>query len=146
VAGRNRYPDDMPADLPVLVIDGARFDDLPGFAREFSSLLDDYTWTDNLDAFNDILRGGFGTPEGGFVLRWLDSDRSRQRLGWDATTEWLARNLERCHPSNRESVQERLAQAREHQGTTVFEWIVGIIGDHGPGGREADDNVHLELL
>ena len=23
----------------------------------------------NLDAFNDILRGGFGTPDEGFVLR-----------------------------------------------------------------------------
>ena len=31
----------------------------------------------NLDAFNDMLRGGFGTPPGGFVLRWVNSARSR---------------------------------------------------------------------
>jgi hypothetical protein len=136
----------VPAELPVLVIDGARFDDLPGFAREFSALLDDYTWTGTLDAFNDILRGGFGTPETGFVLRWLHSDGSRQSLGWEATTQWLASNLETCHPSNREGVREQLAQAQEHLGTTMFDWIVDIISDHGPGGREADDNVHLELL
>ena len=140
------YPGGVPAELPVLVVDGSRFDNLPGFAREFSSLLDDHTWAGNLDAFNDILRGGFGTPETGFVLRWLHSDRSRQSLGWGATTEWLASNLASCHPSNRESVREQLAHARRHQGTTIFDWIIEIISDHGPGGRQADDNVHLELL
>jgi hypothetical protein len=30
-------------DLPVLVIDGARFFDLEGFTREFSRLLSNYT-------------------------------------------------------------------------------------------------------
>jgi hypothetical protein len=66
---------------PVLVIDGDTFDDLDGFAHQFSSYLSDHVWHGNLDAFNDILRGGFGTPEGGFVLRWLSSDRSRRMLG-----------------------------------------------------------------
>src|SRR4051812_39471703 len=84
--------------LPVLVINGSEFTDLAGFAREFSALLDDYTWTDSLDAFNDILRGGFGTPDGGFVLRWVHSDLSRDALGWQATVGWLETTLERCHP------------------------------------------------
>ena len=101
-------------ELPILIVDGARFDDLSGFAHEFSALLDHYTWTDSLDAFNDILRGGFGTPEIGFLLRWLDSDRSRAALGWDATIEWLTRTLQRCHPSNRNHFSEQLAQARRH--------------------------------
>jgi RNAse (barnase) inhibitor barstar len=52
-------------DLPVLVIDGANFTDFDGFAAEFSRLLGNYTWRGNLDAFNDVLRGGFGTPEHG---------------------------------------------------------------------------------
>lgn len=67
--------------LPVLVIDGDRFDDLAGLADEWSRHLDGHRWKGNLDAFNDILRGGFGTPEGGFVLRWLSADRSRHLLG-----------------------------------------------------------------
>jgi RNAse (barnase) inhibitor barstar len=69
------------AALPVLVVDGANFSDLDGFAREFSRLLRDYTWRGNLDAFHDILRGGFGTPEDGWLLRWLNSDLSRAALG-----------------------------------------------------------------
>jgi hypothetical protein len=56
-------------DLPALLIDGSRFDDLSGFTREFSPLLDHSTGCGGLDAFNDILRGGFGTPDDGFVLR-----------------------------------------------------------------------------
>ena len=89
------------ADVPVLVIDGAVFSDFEGFAREFSRLLDDHVWRGNLDAFNDILRGGFGTPEGGWVLRWLNSDVSRVVLGHQAMIEWLEDVLLTCHPSNR---------------------------------------------
>jgi hypothetical protein len=53
----------------VLMIHGSRFADVDGFKREFSALLSDHTWGRNLDPFNDVLRGGFGTPEGGFILR-----------------------------------------------------------------------------
>ena len=134
-----------PAELPVLTIDGDRFDDLDGFAREFSKLLADYTWRGNLDAFNDILRGGFGTPEDGFVLRWLNAERSREALGWPATIAWYERTLTTCHPSNRDHMRAELEKARRHEGTTLFDWIVEIIQVHGPGGREAGGNVHLEL-
>jgi Barstar (barnase inhibitor) len=130
---------------PVLIIDGARFDDLAGFAREFSKHLHDYVWHGSLDAFNDILRGGFGTPEQGFVLRWLHSDRSREALGWKATIAWLEDTIARCHPSNREHLGQELAAARHHEGTTLFDRIIEIIREHGPGGREAEDAVELDL-
>ena len=52
-------------------IDGARFDDLEGFWNEVSNhLIPGRYWGRNFDAFNDILSGGFGTPDDGFVLRW----------------------------------------------------------------------------
>ena len=39
-------------------------------------------WGKNLDAFNDILRGGFGSlPTGGFVLRLKSSGRLKKALG-----------------------------------------------------------------
>jgi Barstar (barnase inhibitor) len=97
-------------EKPVFVIDGSRFTDFDGFAQEFSTLLTDWTWRGNLNAFEDILRGGFGTPEGGFVLRWLNSERSRDALG------------------------------------TQFDVVIRMIRDHGPGGRESEDGVELELL
>mgnify|MGYP000603763302 FL=1 len=60
------------------------FSDLSGFARHFSSIaLKEYEWRGNLDAFNDILRGGFGTPDGGFILIWRKHEKSIDSLGQD---------------------------------------------------------------
>jgi hypothetical protein len=38
-----------------------------------------------------------------------------------------------------------LEAARRHEEPTLFDIIVGIISEHGPGGREAEYNVHLVL-
>jgi hypothetical protein len=131
--------------LPVLVIDGASFCDLDGFAREFSRLLSNYTWRGNLDAFNDLLRGGFGTPETRWVLRWLNSTSSRAALGYAETARWLEQLLLTCHPSHRPVIAARIRGARRGEGLTLFDEIVGIIRNHGPGGRESEDGVVLEL-
>ena len=62
------------APKPVYEIDGNRFSTLEGFYDEISRvLIPGPYWGRNLDAFNDILRGGFGTPEVGFILRWKNS-------------------------------------------------------------------------
>jgi RNAse (barnase) inhibitor barstar len=96
---------------PEREIDGERFATLDGFFDEVERVLlaPGVYWGRNLDAFNDILRGGFGTPEGGFVLRWRRVDLSRARLG------------------------------------ASFDTLVAILRDHGPGGREAEDGVELQL-
>ena len=135
----------MTRDLPVLVIDGSRFSDLDGFAHELSRLLDGYTWRGNLDALNDVLRGGYGTPDGGWVLSWTSSDVSRAALGHQETARRLERLLPRVHPSNRSDVEARLADARRGEGPTLFDEIVAIIREHGPGGRESADGILLEL-
>ncbi|MCC6741170.1 MAG: barstar family protein [Planctomycetia bacterium] len=65
----------------VFILDGTRFSTLDGFYDEVSRVLvPGAKWGRNLDAFNDILRGGFGTPAGGFVLRWTHAGRSRRTL------------------------------------------------------------------
>jgi hypothetical protein len=132
--------------LPVLVIDGALFSDLDGFAREFSRLLCNYTWRGSLDAFNDLLRGGFGTPANGWVLRWLDSESSRAALGYEATIRRLEQLLLTCHPSNRLAIEAWISSARRGEGPTLFDEIVEIIRDHGPGGSESEGGVVLELV
>ncbi len=63
-------------------IDGGDFRDLQEFYDVISRvLIPGVDWGRNLNAFNDILRGGFGTPDVGFVLRWKNSSVSRKRLG-----------------------------------------------------------------
>jgi len=114
-----------------LTIDGEQFSTLDEFYEEVSrKLIPGAEWGRNLDAFNDVLRGGFGTPEEGFVLVWRSSDLSRERLGYAETIRELERRLLRCHPSSRAMVMEQLSQARRSAGPTSFDWLVEIIREH----------------
>ncbi|MBK8040162.1 MAG: barstar family protein [Verrucomicrobiaceae bacterium] len=127
-------------------IDGTQFSDLQEFFDQISEhLIPGAEWGRNLDAFNDILRGGFGTPDEGFILVWLNSAESKKRLGYDETQSQLERRLQRCHPTNRDDVAMDLEQAKRHEGSTVFDWLVEIIEAHCEGGDEAEDGVELRL-
>lgn len=130
---------------PVFVIDGQNFDSLAGFFDEVGTSLGTSPWGRNLDAFNDILRGGFGTPDGGFVLRWVSSDVSRAVLGYEATTRYYESMLQSCHPANVQRVSHDLETARRGQGQTLFDIVVEIISAHGPSGDEHESGVELEL-
>ncbi len=127
-------------------INGKNFSTLDEFFDEITRVLIPGTnWGRSLDAFNDILRGGFGTPQGGFVLHWKNSAESRQRLGIAETIRQLEHHLERCHPSNRAFVEHDLNLAHAGRGSTVFDWLIELIRAHGTGGAEADDRVELIL-
>ena len=132
---------------PAIYIDGEHFSTLDEFFRHFQEqALDGACWGSNLDSFHDVLRGGFGTPEDGFLLIWKNHLLSRSRLGYAETQRVLRRRLTTCHPANDERVQAELALAQQHQGETVFDWLVEIIRIHGPGGPEQDDGVDLLVL
>lgn len=112
-------------------IEGQSFSTLEEFAEHFSKVvLSDYDWHGNLDAFDDILIGGYGTPDQGFILVWKDSNISRERLGYSETARQLRKRLETCHPSNRGLVASELEMALQHTGSTVFDWLVEIIQGH----------------
>ena len=128
------------------ILDGTKVTSLEAFYDQISdTLIPNAFWGRNLDAFNDILRGGFGTPNEGFVFRWTHSETSRANLGYPETVRQLEKRLERCHPTNRDSVRACLRQAQQGEGATVFEWLVDIIRDHGAGGEQSEDNVRLFL-
>jgi hypothetical protein len=128
-------------------IDGTRFSTLEEFLAEFSRVVipKSHPLSHSLDAFNDVLRGGFGTPDEGFTIRWKNHDVSKRRLGYPETVRQLELRLTRCHPTNRPAVSRDLEEARAGHGPTVFDWITEIIRDHGPGGLEAQDKVDLLL-
>lgn len=121
------------------VIDGNNFSTLEEFYDEISRILiPESYWGKNLDAFNDILYGGFGTPEEGFVLVWKNSEVSKVKLGFSETAKQLEKRLQGCHPASREHVKGELQLARENKGRTVFDWLVEIV--QSPGHR------YIELI
>jgi hypothetical protein len=120
------------------VIDGISFATLAEAAVEFTRALGfTMPWHGNLDTFNDFLRGGFGTPDDGFVLIWRNSEISRERLGYDETLRWLEERVHGCYPSNVAHFQNRILAARRKEGETLFDTLVKIIRDH--------DDIELRL-
>lgn len=86
----------------------------------------------NLDAFRDCLCGDFGTPDGGYVIRWLNSAVSRRNLGYPETARQHYLTLQTCHPLSRDYVRENIERALRHEGPTVFDQLVEIIREaHG---------------
>ena len=131
--------------MKVYEIDGTRFSTVEEFYGELDRVMNLSFWGHNLDAFNDILRGGFGTPDAGFTIRWKNHAVSKDRLGYGETVRLLKTHLEGCHPSNRESISKQLEAAKQRCGPTAFDWLVEIIRVHGKGGDEEENNVELFL-
>jgi RNAse (barnase) inhibitor barstar len=92
-------------------LDGGKIVDLDSFYDEVSAeILPGVQWGRNRDACDDILRGGFGTPEDGFVLQWVSSAVSREALGPE-----------------------------------LFDELVEIVRDRGPGGEQSGSRIELRL-
>ena len=76
----------------VFTIDGRKFSNMKGFYQEVEAVFTDgLGWHigDNLDAFNDVLRGGFGRHEYGepIHIRWISYDKSIRDLGKEKMDE-----------------------------------------------------------
>jgi RNAse (barnase) inhibitor barstar len=127
-------------DKQTFIIDGAKFSSLQEFSQCLSDLcFEGYNWGGNLDVLNDILYGGYGTPESGFILRWENSALSRQRLGYTETIKWLEEHIKTCHPANVPLLSQRLDEAKQGRGETLFDTIVEII-------QEGRNGVELRLV
>jgi RNAse (barnase) inhibitor barstar len=89
-----------------LIIDATNFSDLEGFYNEIDNVLTsglDWKTGHNLDAFNDLLRGGFGVHDYSepIYLIWSGAEKSKVDL------------------------QEK------RNGQTLYETLVEIISEHG---------------
>jgi RNAse (barnase) inhibitor barstar len=118
-----------------IIIDGDKISSLSTFYDEIESkLTKDLGWTmgRNLDAFNDVLRGGFGVHEyeEPIKLIWNNSNKSKLGLGWDETIKYVTAKLKNCHSSNIQFVKDALELAQQHKGQTLFELITDIIKTH----------------
>ena len=131
----------------VYEISGDEFNTLEEFYDHISQILiPESWWGRNLDAFNDILSGGFGTPEDGFVIKWKNSSRSQEKLGFAETIKYLEYKLNQCHPDNCEDIKVDIQLAQNGEGQTLFDILVEIIRNHGPEGNSSDSGVDLVLL
>lgn len=117
--------------LTEYTLEGTKIQSLQDFYDEVERvLIPGAEWGRNLDALNDILYGGFGTPEGDFKLVWKNSSFSKDKLGYSETANWIRDKMDKIHPSNITDFQERLDQMNKGEGKTLFDEILEIIKSH----------------
>lgn len=118
-----------------IIINGENFSDLESFYDEIDRVLTkDLDWQTghNLDAFNDLLRGGFGVYEYEEPIRliWENFSKSKSDLGLEATKKWYERKISENKTENQQFFTDKLRQLTENNGQTLFDIILEIISEH----------------
>lgn len=115
--------------IPTYVIDGSKARTWPEIVASINAFIPDSEWQGNsLDALDDILYGGYGTPEK-FIVIWKASEVSRQALGLKETFSYF---------KNMPSVYTLDAAGQINpRSKTLFDVLVEIFEGH--------ENIELRL-
>ena len=118
-----------------LVLDGGQFHDIPSFYEEVNRVFmadADFKLGISLDAFNDMLYGGYGAIRGNepIRLRWLNLEKSRGDLGVEATIAFYKAKLEQLGTFDAEWSRRKLEELERGEGQTYFDILLEIIGLH----------------
>lgn len=86
----------------------------------------------SLDAFSDLLYGGFGALSGNepVTLVWLHAEHSRAALGLDATRRYYQDKLAQPECFNSAHFQRQLDALENGSGQTYFDILLEIIAEH----------------
>ncbi len=115
--------------VPVYVIDGSEARTWPEIVASINAFVPNSEWQGNsLDALDDILYGGYGTPEK-FVVLWKSSAVSRQALGPEETLSYFKNMPIVLHSNSKGQINPRPG--------TLFEVLIDIFKGH--------DNIELRL-
>lgn len=115
-----------------ITIDGTHFSTIDEFWDEIDKLLTrNLSWKTghNMDAFHDLLRGGFGVHKvgEGIDFYWINADKSQQDLGYEATALYWEKIFQKCHPTNRQEIMLKIKAAKAHEGKMLFDIIIDEI-------------------
>ena len=96
--------------MKTFILDGNNFTDMEGFYNEINKLLTkNLHWKTghNLNAFNDLLRGGFGVHEYNepITIRWINFNKSKEALGEEMVLILLEIMLD-CDDSDHDVIVE----------------------------------------
>ncbi|MFX1708758.1 hypothetical protein PV783_32635 [Chitinophaga sp. CC14] len=118
-----------------IIINGDVISDIPSFYREINRVFmagEDWQLGNSLDAFNDLLYGGFGVIRNNepVVLLWKNIERSRTALGYAVTKRYYEEKLLPDSPFNKEHFREKLDALNNGTGQTYFDILLEIIAAH----------------
>ncbi len=118
-----------------LEIEGGNFHDIDSFYKEINHLvMKEESWKlgSSLDAFHDMLYGGFGILKNYDQLEivWKNSEKSRLDLGMETTRNFYQNKLKRPEMFNTKFIQQKLDELEAGSGQTYFEILLEIIREH----------------
>jgi RNAse (barnase) inhibitor barstar len=118
-----------------IIITGKNIVDITSFYQEVNSVFmcgENWKIGESLDAFNDLLYGGFGmiNSDGNFEIIWNDIELSKAALGYEATRLYYLDKLKPESPYNKQYFQKKLDELDSGAGKTYFDIIMEILYDH----------------
>ena len=118
-----------------ITINGANFSDLETFYDEIDRVLTkglNWKTGHNLNAFNDLLYGGFGVHEyeEPIKLIWIKVNKSKEDLGLEATKNYYKQEIQNPNSLNVQLYKEELDKLGNGTGQTFFDIIIEIISKH----------------
>ncbi len=121
--------------MKTLTLNGAHIHDIPSFYGEVNAVFmanESWQLAQSLDAFNDLLYGGFGALAGNepATLVWLDAELSRKALGHEATRRYYLDKLAQPERFNSAHFQRQLEALENASGKTYFDILLEIVADH----------------
>jgi len=118
-----------------IIINGSAIHDIKSFYDEVNRVFmadEDWKIGQSLDAFSDLLYGGFGALKGKepVDLIWLEIEKSRQALGYEATKAYYEEKQKPDSPFNKSLFQGKLVALKNGYGETYFDILIEIIAEH----------------
>lgn len=116
-------------------IDGNAISDITSFYEEINRVfMMDESWRigQSLDAFNDLLFGGYGALQGAesVELVWHHIAHSRKTLGYQTTRAYYLEKLKPGSPYNKKLFAEKLVALDDGRGETYFDTIMAVLAEH----------------
>jgi RNAse (barnase) inhibitor barstar len=118
-----------------IAIEGNSINDIASFYEEINRVFmvgESWIIGHSLDAFNDLLFGGYGALQGAQLveLLWHNMDHSRRALGCQTTRVYYLEKLRPGSPYNKELFAEKLIALENGTGETYFDSIMAVLADH----------------
>jgi len=116
-------------------ITGSNIHDIASFYREINRVfMHNENWQigESLDAFDDLLYGGFGTLNNNATVKvlWTNIALSRKALGYETTKAYYLTKLQPGSPFNKQHFTAKLKELEAGVGETYFDIVVEILSEH----------------
>lgn len=118
-----------------IIIEGTKITDKASLYEEFNQKLmpnEDWKMGESLDAFNDVLYGGFGEIVGNEAVQiiWKNFEENEKLFGFEFTLNFYQEKLKFPEKFNVTFFEKSINDLKNGIGKTYFEIILEIVADH----------------